>query len=133
MAQILLIEPDRVLAETYYRLFVGDGHSVVVCAGAQAAIMAADQIKPDVVVMELQLIEHSGIEFLYEFRSYMDWRAVPIILQTQVQPGEFSANWELLRSELGVSQFLYKPHTTLHQLQRAVREALPQPAGLETS
>ncbi|MDB5170496.1 MAG: hypothetical protein JWO35_190, partial [Candidatus Saccharibacteria bacterium] len=41
MANILLIEPDRLLAETYCQSLIGAGHSVVPCASAQAAIMAA--------------------------------------------------------------------------------------------
>ncbi len=66
MAQILLIEPDRLLAETYAQSLTGGGHRVVACAGAQAAIHAADQDCPDIVILELQLVEHSGVEFLYE-------------------------------------------------------------------
>jgi two-component system phosphate regulon response regulator PhoB len=73
MANILLIEPDRLLAEIYQRALSSEGHNVVVCAGAQSAILSADQSTPDLVILELQLVEHSGIEFLYEFRSYSEW------------------------------------------------------------
>ncbi|HEX7632705.1 MAG TPA: response regulator [Candidatus Saccharimonadales bacterium] len=128
MARILLLEPDRLLAQTYVQALSAAGHQVVACASAQAAVMAADDARPDVVIVELQLIEHSGIEFLYEFRSYTDWRAVPIIVHTHVPPGEFSDNWELLRHELGVKQYLYKPHTSLAKLKKAV--AALQPASV---
>lgn len=125
MAQILLIEPDRLLAETYTRALQAAGHHVVVCAGAQAAIMAADQQCPDIVILELQLVEHSGIEFLYEFRSYSEWQAVPVIIQTGVPPGEFNDNRRLLKEELGVQLYLYKPVTSLKQLVATVHEYLP--------
>lgn len=125
MAQILLIEPDRLLAETYAKALIAPGYKVVACASAQAAIIAADKSIPDIVILELQLIEHSGVEFLYEFRSYPEWQAIPVIIQTVVPPGEFSGNWQLLKQELGVGAYLYKPQTTLKQLLATVSEHLP--------
>lgn len=122
MANILLIEPDRVLAETYWRALESAGHLVVVCAGAQAGIMVADQIKPELVILELQLVGHSGIEFLHEFRSYNDWQKVPVVIHTQVPPSEFNDSAELLRHELGVNLYLYKPQTTLKDLVQAAHE-----------
>src|SRR5689334_12321215 len=116
MSQILLIEPDRVLAETYRQALLAGGHRVVCCASAQAGIISADQYLPDLIILELQLIEHSGIEFLYELRSYPDWQDIPVIVQTHVPPAEFSANRQLLRGQLGVRSYLYKPQTTLREL-----------------
>jgi DNA-binding response OmpR family regulator len=125
MADILVIEPDRVLAETYYEALTSAGHGVVVTPSAQTAIMVADEINPDIIVLEIQLIEHSGIEFLYELRSYADWQNIPVIIQTQVPPGEFAGNRRLLKKQLGITTYLYKPQTSLRQLVGAVAEYLP--------
>jgi DNA-binding response OmpR family regulator len=90
--------------------------------------MSADVIQPDLVILELQLVEHSGIEFLYEFRSYTDWQQVPVIIQSQVPPAEFADSWQLLHDELGVRGYLYKPRTSLTQLLASINEHLPIPA-----
>jgi DNA-binding response OmpR family regulator len=127
---IILIEPDRVLADTYRLAFEAAGHTAVMCASAQSAVFAADEIKPDIVIMELQLIGHSGIEFLYEFRSYTEWQNVPVMLLTNVPAGEFADSWELLREELGVSAYYYKPLTTLQTLIRAVNEFVSSPSAI---
>jgi DNA-binding response OmpR family regulator len=127
---IILIEPDRVLADTYRLAFESVGHRAVMCASAQSAIFAADEVKPDLVIMELQLIGHSGIEFLYEFRSYTEWQAVPVMLLTGVPAGEFADSWELLREELGVSAYYYKPLTSLQTLVRAINEFAPSPHAI---
>jgi len=124
MATILLLEPDRVLAETYHQALQQVGHKVVPCASAQAAIIAADQIKPDIVVLELQLVEHSGIEFLYEFRSYQDWQSIPVIINSFVPVAEFKSNNKVLSSELGVVDYLYKPSTNLATLLKKVARSL---------
>jgi DNA-binding response OmpR family regulator len=127
VAHIILIEPDRQLAETYVAACAQAGHSVVPCASAQAAVLAADQRRPDVVLVELQLVEHSGIEFLYEFRSYTEWQAVPLIIHSHVPPSEFVSNWQLFKRQLNISHYLYKPQTTLHHLLKTIDQVL-QPA-----
>lgn len=115
--KILLIEPDRVLARTYARALSAAGHEdVMLCSDAQSAILSADRETPDLVILELQLVEHSGIEFLYEFRSYPEWQAIPVMVHSVVSPSEFKENRELLNNELGVSEYLYKPRASLSQL-----------------
>lgn len=125
MANILFIEPDRILAKTYCQVLTEAGHSVTLAVGAQAAIAAADKTRPDIIVLELQLVEHSGIEFLYEFRSYKDWQDTPVLIHTQVPPGEFASNMQLLREQLAVRSYLYKPHTSLRELVAQVDQHLP--------
>lgn len=122
---ILLLEPDRQLAMIYFQGMMADGHTVTPTASAQAAVLAADKKRPDVVVLELQLIEHSGIEFLYEFRSYSEWQDIPVIVHSQVPPHEFAANDKLLKDQLGIGHFLYKPHTSIQQLLQAVGKYAP--------
>jgi DNA-binding response OmpR family regulator len=125
MAHILLIEPDYRLAEIYAQALNAAGHRIVRVPGAQAAISAADAAKPDLVILEIQLVEHSGIEFLYEFRSYLDWQTVPVIIQSQVPPGEFEHSRQLLYDDLGVRTYLYKPRTDLRRLLAEVQALIP--------
>ena len=119
---ILLLEPDAVLAQTYAGAFKSRGHAVVVASTAQDAIIKADAVCYDLVVCELQLVSHSGIEFLYEFRSYRDWQNIPVIINSTVPPIEFLGSRQGLASELGINSYLYKPNTSLRQLLRAVEE-----------
>lgn len=120
---ILLIEPDSMLAHVYKDVLeMTKQNTVRVSSGAQAAIMNADDTTPDLVILELQLIEHSGIEFLYEFRSYSEWQNIPVVVHTMVPFAEFIDNWNLLRDELGVRAYLYKPNTSLVQLRSYVDE-----------
>jgi DNA-binding response OmpR family regulator len=125
MAQILLIEPDRLLADTYRQALESAGHWVVMCAGAQSAIFAADEIKPDMVILEIQLVGHSGIEFLYEFQSYPDWQNIPVLIQSNVPAGEFAGSWDMLQAQLGVRAYFYKPLTTIRTLLASVAEFAP--------
>lgn len=128
MPQILLIEPDHILANLYSQGLESAGHTVVKAVSAQSAIHAADKIKPDVVILELQLIDHSGIEFMYEFRSYPEWREIPVLVLSGIPPTEFSGSHDLLINELGVQSYHYKPQTSISDLM-AVVDKLAQPSA----
>lgn len=125
--RVLLIEPDAILAATYQRWLEQAGHTVAVAGTAQTAVHAADKDTPDVVVLELQLPRHNGVEFLYEFRSYNEWLHVPVIVHTFVPLGELNQT-QILERELGVRRILYKPQTSLQQLEAAIRSLAPIPA-----
>ena len=123
MAQILLLEPDRVLAKTYTTALQQAGHMVHWINDAQNALHVLDEHTIDLVVLELQLTGHNGVEFLYEFRSYPDWDHIPVLLHTMVpahHPGLGRHYWR----ELGIVEYRYKPQTTLQQLvERVARHA----------
>jgi DNA-binding response OmpR family regulator len=118
---ILLIEPDKKLGDIYKRAIIQAGHTVKWAAHAQDAVHTADEHKPDVVVLELQLANHNGIEFLYEFRSYPEWQGIPVILLTMVTPQSLQITSALMK-QLGIVECLYKPATKLHQLVTAINE-----------
>jgi len=121
---LLLIEPNILLADTYTQALRHAGFSITSVTGAQAAIMAADKQQPDLIILELYLPLHSGIEFLHEFRSYPEWQHVPIVVHSSLLPAKSVVAEEHLRRDLGVSEILYKPRTTLEQLLRVVRDKL---------
>jgi two-component system KDP operon response regulator KdpE len=122
--RVLLIEPDKLQARLYQAALEQAGHTVEHAQTAQSAVHAADVRKPDVVVLELQLANHNGVEFLYEFRSYAEWAAVPVIVHSFVPPAEL-AHTSTLTAELGVVRVLHKPETTLAGLCAAVQALTP--------
>lgn len=126
--QLLLIEPDVVLARSYQAGLERAGHTAVAVRSAQAAIHAADARTPDLVLLELQLPLHNGIEFLYEFRSYHEWQHVPVVILSHVSPVEI-AQLPVLESELGVVRCLHKPAVTMRTLTFLVAEYAPKHTG----
>jgi len=121
---VLLIEPDKLQADAYAEALQRDGHTVARAVSAQVAVQQADEKMPDVVVLELQLPGHNGVEFLYEFRSYHEWLHIPVVVHTFVPLREL-AQAATLAKELGVVRTLYKPATNLAALCAAVRVVAP--------
>lgn len=112
---VLLIEPDKILSKIYAQALERAGYSVAATSSAQTAIYAADMQRPDIVILEMQLAQHSGAAFLYEFRTYSDWVRTPIIIHTMLPPSKLQQYEQCLR-ELNVDTWLYKPRTSLARL-----------------
>lgn len=124
MPRILLIEPDVPYGAIIAAALGLEGYDVDQARSAQTAIERADAACPDIVVMELQLAAHNGLEFLYEFRSYADWKAVPVVVLSSITSQEFSGSWKLLTGDLGVKAYLYKPRASLRKIVHEIREQL---------
>lgn len=125
---ILLLEPNALLGKAYQAALQNVGHKVTVARHAQTAIRGAERVIPDVVVLELQLPGHSGVEFLYEFRSYPEWQYIPVVLHTWVTMHDLEAQRQQFDA-LGIVEHLYKPATNLTRLVRVLASSTIVEAG----
>src|ERR1041385_8833501 len=88
MAQVLLIESDRIIAENAAKVLRKAGYEVDWQVEPQFALDSADSTVPKVIILDLILANRGGVEFLYEFRSYPDWQSIPIVLFSSLSPEE---------------------------------------------
>ena len=119
--KILLLEPDKILGQIYTKAFEHEGHMTTLYHDAQSAIRGLDKQIPDLIICELQLAGHNGIEFLYELRSYSDWQTLPVMLLSNVPQHESGLppkQWE----HLGIVGYHYKPFTSLVALSRSASQ-----------
>jgi len=123
MSRVLLLEPNKLLLKNIRDFLKIKGFEVSACDNAQAGINAADNKKTDIVVVELLLSGHSGVEFLYEFRSYDEWSNVPAIIFTSLHRGELNLPDERLK-ELGVVMVLDKSKSSLDKLVTRINRTL---------
>lgn len=123
MPRVLLLEPDNILAKQISKYLKSHKCQTDVCYDAQSAIMSADKNKPDVVIMEMLLVGHSGVEFLYEFRSYSEWQNIPVIVYSRVPHRDLGLAQKQIR-DLGIAGILYKSDSTLEKLFGQVEKLL---------
>lgn len=117
---ILLLEPNAILGRTYRQFLRSNNHEVLWVQDAQAAISAIDQRVPDLILLELQLALHNGIEFLYELRSYAEWQGLNVVVLSHIPEKAWLK--EILKERLGVKRYLYKSHTNLANLTIAINQ-----------
>lgn len=113
--KILLVEPDKVLSATTQRALKQQGNQVVCCRNAQGAIDAIDTDQPDVIILELQLGLHNGVELLYELRSYPEWQNIPVVVHT-LNRRVIEPRFVETLTQLGVQAVFYKPDISPQQL-----------------
>lgn len=115
---VLLIEPDRILADQYQQALEAVDITVSRANDGHRAIAMIDKQLPAVVILELQLGTHNGIEFLYELRSYTDSAALPVVILSDVEPE--SVRQAIGYKQLQIAAHLYKPQTSLARLQQTI-------------
>lgn len=113
MAHVLIVESDCIVARNIAGALTRQGHSSVFTVDAQAAINAADARTPDIIILDLLLAGRSGIELLYELRSYCDWQNIPAIIYSNLKTSELP---EICFEQLGIERVLHKPSTTISEL-----------------
>jgi CheY-like chemotaxis protein len=123
MRQILLIEPDKVLAASICSYLKKDGYSVDWQVDPQISLDRVDKKIPKAIVLDVELAGRSGIEFLYELRSYPEWQSIPVIFFSSLPIEEVKG---ILGSydHLSPNDFLYKPVSNLRQLKHSIELAL---------
>ncbi|HCM51785.1 TPA: hypothetical protein DIS56_01475 [Candidatus Saccharibacteria bacterium] len=127
MAHVLVIESDRIVADNITQMLEQAGHRTSWHLDPQGAIDGADSKAPDAIIIDLMLAGRSGVEFLYEFRSYPQWQKLPVIVFSDVTPEEFNGAGTGF-SQLNVAAYHHKPVTKLSDLLDSVKTVL-QPAA----
>jgi len=116
---ILLIETDQPLALNMMAYLKSYEYEVDWHVDPQKAITRIDKQAPDVIVQDLILAGHSGIELLYELRSYGDLQDLPVIIYSSISIRELG-NSDLTLKQLNVKSFHYKSETSLGTLVESI-------------
>lgn len=129
MKHILLIEDDAWLAELYQDILQLNPNITVITArdASQALDALSDDAAIDLIVLDLFLPGHSGIEFLHEIASYDDINTIPVIVLSSVFQHDFGMSTQRWK-HYGVVEYLYKPKTKPEHLVAAVEKQLAEAA-----
>lgn len=125
MKQILIVDADRTLSATFATYLEAQGASVGLAVSAQSAVLVCEEKTPDIIILELQLVGHSGVEFLHELRSYAEWQHIPVLLHTNIPERDLTGFDEAFET-LGVVGYLYKPDTSLKKLHEKVQDMIAE-------
>ncbi len=118
MARVLMVEDEREVADAIAEMLRSWGYDVTVVYDGTSAIQKFESLQPDLVLLDLQLPDISGVQVLKHIRTLGD---VPVIVFTGI--GDFSARAECM--ELGATDFLTKP-ISMDELLSRIRNLLPE-------
>lgn len=116
---ILWVEPDLQLSVLYQRAAKAGGLKTQIAHSADDALAQIEKCKPHLILLEVQLAGHNGIELLQEIKSYPDWQNIPVIFVTVVPGAELGLTKQIM-NQLVIRGYFYKPTLKLPLLLNAI-------------
>jgi len=78
MKKILIVDDEEVIRMLYSEELEEEGYKVVTTCTGRGLIELIDAEKPDLVVLDIKMAEHDGLDLLQDIRK--DFYNVPVIL-----------------------------------------------------
>lgn len=120
MAKVAIIEDDLAIAQMYRLKFEAEGFDVKIAENGKLGLTLCEEMKPDIVLLDLMMPEMNGDEMLEKMRR-TDWgKSIKVIILTNV--GEQEAPDAL--KELNVSAYIVKADMTPKQVADLVKDQL---------
>ena len=101
MARILLVDDEEHILRYYTEELSEEGHKVWTVATGHKLLKRIDRVQPEVVVLDIKLVEYDGLDLLKEIRNcYHD---LPVILCTaydtyKEDPKSIAADYYVVKS-----------------------------------
>lgn len=127
-AKILIVEDEEAISHLLAYNLQKEGFTVATSADGDEAMMAMDEAKPDLVLLDWMLPNTSGIELCRQLRSRVETREVPVIMLTA--RGEEEDRVRGLST--GADDYVTKPFSMselVARIRAVLRRAAPAVAG----
>jgi DNA-binding response OmpR family regulator len=120
MPKIAIIEDDQAISQMYRIKFEAEGYEVETAENGALGLELAEQMRPDIILLDLMMPEMPGDAMLKKMRA-TDWgKNIKVIILTNM--GEQEAP-EIIK-ELDVRRFIVKAEMTPRQVAEMVKAEL---------
>ena len=120
MKKIVLIEDEQHIAEALHFLFTQQGWKVAMHNDGATALDLIRSEAPDLVVLDIMILNKSGLDVLREMRESKDIADIPVLMLT----AKGQANNRMAAELAGATQFMTKPFSNA-ELIETVRALIP--------
>jgi DNA-binding response OmpR family regulator len=124
MPKIAIIEDDQAISQMYRFKFESEGFSVETAANGKLGLDLAENMKPDMILLDLMMPEMNGDEMLSLLRKKPWGKNIKVIILTNMGEQEIPATVK----ELDVTGVILKADMTPRQVADLVKEKLASPA-----
>ena len=118
--RILVVEDNDLNRKLFCDVLKANGFEVEPVGDGRVALDAARQLSPDLIIMDIQLPEVSGIDLIEQAKRDLQLQAIPVLAVTAYAA---KGDEERIR-EAGAAGYLAKP-ISIMPFMNAVRELLP--------
>ena len=120
--KVAIVEDDQAISQMYRIKFEAEGYEVETAENGVLGLKLAENMMPDILLLDLMMPEMNGDEMLIRLRA-TDWgKNMKVIILTNVGEQEIPERIK----DLDVSAFILKADMTPRQVAEVVKEALKQ-------
>lgn len=123
MQRILILDQDKLYVRSITSQLIKNGYSVDVAFNAQSAIAKIDKVEPDLILCEVLLTGHNGLEFMHELRSYPEWQGIPLIVLSRIDKLDIQITKKNMM-DYGIIDVWYKPEVSMQSLLEKIERTL---------
>lgn len=120
MSKIAIVEDDAAISQMYRIKFEAEGYEVETAENGKLGLALIEDMKPDIVLLDLMMPEMNGDEMLEKLRASPWGKNIKVIILTNM--GESEAPDTI--KELNVEAFILKANMTPRQVAELVKEKL---------
>ncbi|HSX24247.1 MAG TPA: response regulator [Candidatus Saccharimonadales bacterium] len=120
MANILIVEDEKVLRDAYKLTLERDGHSIRLAANGKEALEAATAEQPDIILLDILMPEMNGLEFLEKYDVLRNHPEVKVVVLSNV-----GQDHEVGKAiDLGAYKYIVKAHASPQDLSALVKHLI---------
>ena len=125
MPVILIVEDDTFLSSTYRLKFTKVGFTVYIAMDGQEAINILQNVRPDVILLDLVMPVKDGFTVLSEVKANDQYKTIPEIVTSNLSQKE-----DIDKAKgLGAADFIIKSDVSLDDLVKKVQNLLAGKLG----
>lgn len=118
--KIAIIEDDQAISQMYRFKFEAEGYEVETAENGKLGLKLVEQMKPDIILLDLMMPEMSGDEMLAKLRKSAWGRDIKVVVLTNMGEQEIPRSMK----ELGVESVILKANMTPRQVADLVKKSL---------
>jgi DNA-binding response OmpR family regulator len=120
MPKIAIIEDDRAISQMYRFKFEAEGYEVETAENGRIGLELAENMKPDLILLDLMMPEMNGDEMLAKMRATSWGKNIKVIILTNMGEQEIPDTVKTL----SVSGVILKADMTPRQVAEKVKKLL---------
>ncbi|MBZ4401201.1 response regulator [Myxococcus sp. MISCRS1] len=111
MKTVLVVDDEMDIADAVKSILEDEGYRVVTCANGREALDCLEEVRPDLIIIDVMMPVMNGFEALRAIRQREEFAGLPVLIMSAIDPSVRPAEYDW-------AGFLKKPFSLSHLLEQ---------------
>ena len=116
--KVMVIDDDEALLQTLGWILKDRGYDVVAVSDGTNLLSQIEGERPDLILLDMMMPNADGLELLEQLKADQEWRDVPVVMLSSMQPEEATVN----AFAKGAADYIAKPFRVRELLARVAAQ-----------